>query len=229
MFRQKDEFEEVLENCKTSGSLYFDRKFPAAKKSLIEDWNDTDPETKELVGSWSKYEWKRVSEIKALNENGPPVIFEGKIEPNDIRQGALGDCYFLSVLSVTTENPDRIRKLLDEEQGIAQGAFCVNMTKNGLKQRVVVDDFLPCLNGRPCFSSANKNELWVLILEKAWAKLHGSYERIIGGQSHQTFRDLLGAPGFEFETSKEDAWDVISSGDKKGYILAAGVGQTMSD
>jgi len=36
----------------------------------------------------------------------------------------------------------------------------------------------------------------VSILEKAWAKLHGDYVRIIGGLSHDTFRDLTGAPAF---------------------------------
>ena len=46
---------------------------------------------------------------------------------------------------------------------------------------VVIDDFIPCAKKAPVFSSANGNELWVILLEKAWAKLHGSYERIIGG------------------------------------------------
>jgi len=40
-----------------------------------------------------------------------PVIFDSKIEPADIQQGALGDCYFLSALSVMAEKPDRIRQL----------------------------------------------------------------------------------------------------------------------
>ena len=90
---------------------------------------------------------------------------------------------------------------------------------------VVIDDFIPCKNKEPVFSSANGNELWVILLEKAWAKLHGSYERIIGGQSHLTFRDLTGAPSFEFETKDEDAWDRILDGDKKDFIMAAGIAQ----
>ena len=88
---------------------------------------------------------------------------------------------------------------------------------------MVVDSFLPCKNGQPCFSKANGSELWVLILEKAWAKLHGSYERIIGGQAHQTFRDVLGAPSFEYKSDDEDAWEQIYYGDKANFIMAAGV------
>jgi calpain-15 len=43
---------------------------------------------------------------------------------------------------------------------------------------VIVDDQFPCLYKRPIFSSANGKELWVLVLEKVWAKIHGSYKRI---------------------------------------------------
>jgi calpain-15 len=52
---------------------------------------------------------------------------------------------------------------------------------------VLVDDYFPCYpDGHPsapgpCFSRTKGHELWVLILEKAWAKLHGSYQNIISG------------------------------------------------
>lgn len=96
------------------------------------------------------------------------------------------------------------------------------MTKNGEKSCIIVDDFFPCVNGQPFFSHANGNELWVLILEKAWAKLHGTYERIEAGQAHETLRDLLGAPGFEYMTTDEDIYQKIHDADRKEYIMAAG-------
>jgi calpain-15 len=37
--------------------------------------------------------------------------FKGKIEPNDIKQGALGDCYFLSSLSAMAEYEGIIKAL----------------------------------------------------------------------------------------------------------------------
>lgn len=39
-----------------------------------------------------------------------------------------------------------------------------------------------------------------MLLEKAWAKLHGSYFKIESGFSEDVFRELTGAPTLTFET-----------------------------
>ena len=72
-----------------------------------------------------------------------------------------------------------------------------------------------------CFSQSKQNELWVVILEKVWAKLHGSYESIIGGFEHDTLRDLTGAPAYMFSLADEDAWDKIIDADKRHYMMCA--------
>jgi hypothetical protein len=38
---------------------------------------------------------------------------------------------------------------------------------------VVLDYYFPCLDGRIIFSHVHDNELWVMLLEKDFAKLHG--------------------------------------------------------
>ncbi len=60
------------------------------------------------------------------------------------------------------------------------------------------------MHNKPIFSKANGKELWVLVLEKAWAKVHGTYKRIESGEAHLTFRDLLGAPAWEYESNDEE-------------------------
>jgi hypothetical protein len=97
-------------------------------------------------------------------------------------QGLLGDSYFLGVLAVLAERPGLIRNLFISDEVNEAGVFGVTMTKNGQKVDVLVDNYVPCNDeGDPCFASCNTPELWVILLEKAWAKLHGSYHRIDGG------------------------------------------------
>lgn len=53
-----------------------------------------------------------MAEIPSIVEGGVQLsVFYDSIDPSDIRQGLLGDCYFLSCLSVLAENPSRIKKL----------------------------------------------------------------------------------------------------------------------
>jgi hypothetical protein len=172
-------------------------------------------------------EWLRTEEILELNDNeGVLKIFAGTISPHDILQGLLGDCYFLSVLSVLTENPIRIEKLFCLQDRNDAGIWAVKMFKNGVHREVVMDNYIPCLNGSPCFSKANGNELWVTILEKAWAKLHGSYERIEAGYAHEVMRDLTGAPSYDLEIDEEGLFEKLLHYDSKNYIMAASAGST---
>ena len=41
--------------------------------------------------------------------------------------------------------------------------------------------------------------MWVPILEKAWAKVKGSYETSNGGYITNGFRTLVGAPVFKYD------------------------------
>ena len=48
-------------------------------------------------------------------------------------------------------------------------------------------------------------------MEKAWAKIHGSYDLIISGDGATTLRDITGAPSFNYETKDDETLEIIEN------------------
>lgn len=94
---------------------------------------------------------------------------------------------------------------------------------NGIWKNVVVDDWLPTRYSNPIFSKANGKFVWVPILEKAFAKAHGTYLAIENGLLSEAMRILTGAPSFHItikEKSADDLWKIIKRCDEKKYVLS---------
>ena len=65
------------------------------------------------------------------------------------------------------------------------------MRVNGNIEEILVDDYIPLdYSNKPLFCQPNFNEFWVLIAEKAWAKVHGSYASILNGKITDVYRSL---------------------------------------
>ena len=215
-------FDEVIQELTESGKQFEDPDFPAADESIVDPTDQTD-----ALKSIGKVVWRRPKDIPALlDKNGKAHLFHGKIEPNDIKQGMLGDCYFLSALAALAEKPNRIRDMFLDEEVNNEGIYGAKMYKNGIEMYVNVDDFIPLTEGdRVSFARSNGPELWVIMLEKMWAKLHGSYERCDAGWEHHTIRDLTGAPAYFMHHNHDfDVFEKILDFDKKNYVMNTSMG-----
>ncbi|CAG9328628.1 unnamed protein product [Blepharisma stoltei] len=212
-------FEDSSRWLEINNEKFVDHDFPPTQFSLIKDPKNS-PRTK----PWSRFVWRRATEVYPENEL---ALFLDGVYPDDIRQGALGDCYFLCVLSCLAEKADRITKLFISKNAHKNGLYAVQFCVDGEWKEIEIDDYLPCgsATSGPCFSKASGNELWVPLLEKAWAKVLGSYERVESGNSVDAFRDLTGAPTQQYKLD-ETSWDKISEGTEKGFIMCAQAGST---
>jgi calpain-15 len=88
-----------------------------------------------------------------------------------------------------------IERLFITKEWNKEGIYRVKICKGGEWIEVTVDDLFPCEpNGDPLFTSCIDNEIWVMVLEKAYAKVHGSYYMLKGGFTNEALIDLTGCP-----------------------------------
>ena len=150
-------------------------------------------------------------------------LYDDGIEPTDIKQGCLGDCYFLASLAALSEKPKTIQKMI---KSLGNGKYEINIFFKGKERKVIIDDVIPCVNGIPFFSHNHGDELWVMLLEKAYAKLHKNYGNMEGGMPFVALSDLTGMPVKRFLTKdldKDELFKRIMKYDKKDYYMCANV------
>jgi len=161
--------------CPFPGCIYRDSDFKACQQSIGA-----------IEAGVGEIMWKRGNELRMENEkHAHPFLFEGGIEPADIAQGQLGDCWLLSAFACMAEHPGFIQNMFLQREYNPRGKYQVRLFDK-LKEHFVVvniDDRIPCSaqTGKPCFTSPHGDELWVLLLEKAFAK--------VGNESHPTHGD----------------------------------------
>ncbi len=104
-----------------------------------------------------------------------------------------------------------------------KGLYVFRFFKDGRWRYVMVDDMIPCdktKGGAPVFSWAGDECLFVPLIEKAYAKLHGCYFGITGGNILEAVTDLTGLypvkVGVEAkddmrltEAQKDDLWGYV--------------------
>ncbi|CDW79288.1 calpain family cysteine protease containing protein [Stylonychia lemnae] len=85
-------------------------------------------------------------------------------------------------------------------------------------------DFIPInpQTNQPAFTQLSNNEYWPVILEKAWAKIHGCYENCSSGRTYETFSFLTGAPCQNIKhQDPEYFWKFIKDSDQQLHIISA--------
>jgi len=143
---------------------------------------------------------------RQLTRQEHPVVQKSRgFLPGDVRQGKIGDCWFIAALAVIAERPDLIERVIPPRPDEwAQGCYPVHFFFDGRWEIVNVDGFFPYQGDRIAFARGANNQLWPSLIEKAYAKAHGSYSAISGGFISEAMLNLTGWPTATFVFDRED-------------------------
>jgi len=191
---------------------FTDKDFPPDDSSIGEVKGDSadKSDARKFVG---KIKWARGGDFPPVKEEGKKEavkmqLFSTEIDSRDICQGALGDCWLLAAIACLAEHKGAIQAVFRSREKNPRGKYVLRLY-DGAKEKwkiITLDDHIPCNKAvyehdgscKPLFSHPKQNELYVMLLEKAFAKFVGGYAKLEGGSTIWAIRAMTGDPARMF-------------------------------
>ena len=144
---------------------------------------------------------------------------------NDVAQGDIGDCWFVSAIaSIAQADPAFIGQHITSNPN---GTYTVLFYKDGKPEPVTVTPDLPLANNGAWIANAGaeghsaSGSLWLAIYEKAYAQLRGGYKAIPGGEGSVAYPTLTGRSATQWDPGHHSLADVAAAL-KSGAVMTAG-------
>ncbi|VEN47949.1 unnamed protein product [Callosobruchus maculatus] len=210
---EPQDFYKLRDQCLDRGDLFEDPEFPATDSSLFFSRRPD-----------RYYEWRRPNEIA----NNPQFFVEG-FSRFDVQQGELGDCWLLAAAANLTLYKRLFFQIVPDDQDFDEkyaGIFHFRFWQYGKWVDVVIDDRLPTYQGQLVFlHSTEDNEFWSALLEKAYAKLHGSYEALKGGSTCEAMEDFTGGVTemYEMEACPPNLFQIVLKAYERSSLMGCSI------
>lgn len=220
---------QFIERAHATGDTapFDDEEFGSNDRSLFRDPS--------LVPLYAQKEGGRATSWRRPQEwTESPVLFREGPTLGDVMQGSLPDLWLLGAMACVASHPtlDLVGSLVvsNEADFLEYGIITFRFYKEGEWVEVPVDTRVPFAGEMPLYSrSADPSEVWVPLLEKAYAKLHGSYEALAEGDLCEALTDLTGGVTTAVDLTDDAATAAIDGGllwkkvcryVKWGYLLS---------
>ncbi|KAJ0062644.1 hypothetical protein NL108_004260, partial [Boleophthalmus pectinirostris] len=156
----------------------------------------------------------------------PSFIVDG-ISRFDFGQGILGNCWFLASIGALTFQKNILAQVIPDQTFDEDycGLFHFRFWRFGRWVDVVIDDKLPTINGRLIFvHSKDPTEFWPALLEKAYAKVCGSYSDMNAGTPAEALVDFTGGVHMCVQLSNPppNLWELMCRAGKSKSLMGCG-------
>lgn len=203
--------EEIIDIEDNNIKIYKKQKISNSKSNQIDQSNQNEcfidylfPPSKALYGinlNPSIINIARIEDILSKKNNNfvdYAILPEKKEYDNNIisiNKGLWKNFYFLEAIYSLLKYPSIIYKLFPTIARTKNGLYGVFMRISGIWKLVIIDDYMPYIfnkdyNKKFSFSSLNQSFIWINLIEKAYAKLCGGYDKIQNGEVDEIF-DIL--------------------------------------
>lgn len=213
--RMRELCQELGDSCFVDPDFGPTVKDPTGRKSLIPVDAVLPAEAFQQFPGHDQVSWLRAHEVWPKGHH-----FCGELA--EVRPGVFGDAWFLGALcSLSLSEMELFGHPSGYEEPLGvyprvfwdpefrrRGLYCFRFSSQGQWSYVVVDDCLPFhrKTSKPLFSYAvgldTLPHLWIALIEKAFAKLHGAYFSLWLGFVDDALEDLTSWPTEKLQVSK---------------------------
>uniref|UniRef100_A0A8C1FWW4 Si:ch211-202f3.3 n=1 Tax=Cyprinus carpio TaxID=7962 RepID=A0A8C1FWW4_CYPCA len=194
------DFNVLQDYCLKTKQRFVDEFFPPDPRSIVDHLTNT--------------EGVLLFFFQVLCPNAAELIVE-TVSRFDYAQGRVGNCWFLASVGALTFQTKLLHKVIPDGQSFSHnytGLFHFRFWRFGNWYDVVIDDKLPTIGRQLIFvKSKTFNEFWPALVEKAYAKVCGSYADMHAGRVSEALLDFTGGVHmhYELKTAPTDLWEIM--------------------
>jgi len=210
---------QVMKDLQAQGTNFLDAEFPHEDCCL-----EGESEEGELRKKFPELSWKRLPEL--MEANYKQAVLFNNFFLADVWKSSLLGSEFYSAIAIAAEFPQRLSRVFNTRELNNEGVYSLNLFIAGVQIEILLDDYFPCTSDNQLmYSRPVANELWFLFVEKAFAKLYGSYKELANLSIVDTLEILTGMPVSRCmlrDANEDRLWRKLMDCDKKNYIICAG-------
>ncbi|XP_071402621.1 calpain-1 catalytic subunit-like [Centroberyx affinis] len=212
------DFQQLKQYCLARGVRYIDDMFPPDRNSIGQGLL--------TPSDFARVKWVRPGKIVP----NPSFIVDG-VSRFDFGQGIVGNCWFLASIGALTFQNHILEQVVPLEQSFDEkycGLFHFKFWRFGRWVDVLIDDKLPTIDGRLIFvHSKTPNEFWPALLEKAYAKVCGSYSDMSAGTPSEALVDFTGGVHMciQLADSPPNLWQLMYRAAQSKSLMGCGTPQ----